>query len=77
MSATSTDELTTARPHSGPRHATTLLGRARRLQAQAEQVHPLLAGAYRRRGAELRLQAWALAVRSSAIDVDRFSAVAA
>lgn len=40
-------------------HSTTALrNRALRLGAQSGQVHPLLATAYRRRAAELRLEAW-------------------
>jgi hypothetical protein len=36
-----------------------LLARARSLRAQAGHVNPVLAEAYLRRAAELRLQAWA------------------
>jgi len=35
-----------------------LQGRARRLRSQADAVHPLLGEAYRRRAAELDVQAW-------------------
>lgn len=41
---------------------TSLQSRARRLRLEAELSHPLLAGAYRRRAAELDLQAWLEAV---------------
>jgi hypothetical protein len=45
-------------------HRTTdrLTGRARHLRAQAATTHPVLAEAYRRRAAELDLQAWLEAV---------------
>jgi hypothetical protein len=38
--------------------ATTMQGRARRLRAQAASLTPVLAETYRRRAAELDLQAW-------------------
>jgi hypothetical protein len=46
-----------------------LHGRARRLRSQAATVHPLLAGAYRRRAAELDLQALLEAVWNPPIDL--------
>ncbi|HEY8525870.1 MAG TPA: hypothetical protein VIL48_12940 [Acidimicrobiales bacterium] len=55
-----------------------LLARARSLRARAAQAHPLLAGAYRRRAAELQLEAWARTVRSSGpVDIDDVSSWAA
>jgi hypothetical protein len=41
---------------------TQLQGRARRLRSQAASLHPLLADTYRRRAAELDVQAWLEAV---------------
>ena len=38
--------------------AARLQGRARRLRTQAASLHPLLADAYRRRAAELDVEAW-------------------
>jgi hypothetical protein len=46
-----------------------LQGRARRLRQQAASLTPLLAQAYRRRAAELDLQAWLEAVWNPAIDL--------
>lgn len=46
-----------------------LQGRARRLRSQAVSLHPLLAQAYRRRAAELDLQAWLEAVWNPPIDL--------
>ena len=45
-----------------------LHGRASRLRSQAGALHPLLAGAYRRRAAELDLQALLDAVWNPPID---------
>ena len=45
-----------------------LHGRARRLRTQAATLHPLLAETYRRRAAELDVQAWLEAVWLPAID---------
>jgi hypothetical protein len=42
-----------------------LLARARSLRDEAQHVNPVLASAYRRRAAELRLEAWARAGRSA------------
>jgi hypothetical protein len=42
-----------------PSTTVALLARARSLRDQAVHVHPVVAQAYRRRAAELRLQAWA------------------
>jgi hypothetical protein len=44
--------------------AVSLAGRAQRMRRQADAVHPLVASAYRRRAAELRLAAWVGAVRA-------------
>jgi hypothetical protein len=46
-----------------------LHGRAHRLRSQAASLHPLLAGAYRRRAAELDLQALLEAVWNPPIDM--------
>lgn len=42
-----------------------LLGRARSLRAQAGSLPDVLAATYRRRAAELELQAWAVLAHSS------------
>lgn len=42
-----------------------LLARARSLRDEAQRVNPVLASAYRRRAAELRLEAWARAGRTA------------
>jgi hypothetical protein len=47
----------------------TLQGRARRLRQQAASQHPLLAAAYRRRAAELDLQAWLETVWNPPLDL--------
>jgi hypothetical protein len=54
----------TATGTTGPLHE-----RARRLRSQAASLHPLLAGAYRRRAAELDLQALLEAVWNPAMDM--------
>lgn len=46
-----------------------LRDRARRLRSQAALLHPLLAEAYRRRAAELDLQAWLESVWDPPIDL--------
>lgn len=46
-----------------------LQGRARRLRQQAASSPPLLAEAYRRRAAELDVQAWLEAVWNPPLDV--------
>jgi hypothetical protein len=46
-----------------------LQGRAQRLRSQAASLHPLLAGAYRRRAAELDLQALLEAVWNPPMDM--------
>jgi hypothetical protein len=48
---------------------TSLHGRARRLRKQAASLTPLLAEAYRRRAAELDLQAWLEAVWNPPLDL--------
>lgn len=45
-----------------------LRGRARRLRSQAASLHPLLAETYRRRAAELDVQAWLEAVWNPPMD---------
>lgn len=47
---------------------THLQRRARRLRSQAASVHPLVSDAYRRRAAELDLEAWLEAVWNPPID---------
>ena len=55
-----------------------LLARAEGHRAVATSVHPVLAGAYLRRAAELRLAAWLRAARSAPLDIDEvLSTVAA
>lgn len=54
-----------------------LLTRSRALRAQARHVHPVVAAAYRRRAAELQLEAWLHAVRRSPTDIDTFTTRAA
>lgn len=41
------------------RHVADLERRSTRLRAEAEQMHPVLAAAYRRRASELDLEVWA------------------
>lgn len=48
--------------------AAQLQGRARRLRSRAASLHPLVAETYRRRAAELDLQAWLEAVWNPPID---------
>lgn len=48
---------------------TSLQGRARRLRRQAASLSPLLAETYRRRAAELDLQAWLEAVWNPPLDL--------
>ena len=48
----------------------TLLSRAESHIETAGSVHPLVAGAYRRRAAELRLAAWVGALRTGPVTVD-------
>ena len=47
-----------------------LLAQAQSHRAVAKDVNPVLASAYLRRAAELRLTAWARAVRSAPVDID-------
>lgn len=47
-----------------------LLARAQGLRAVATRVNPVLANAYLRRAAELRLAAWARAARSAPLEID-------
>lgn len=47
-----------------------LQGRARRLRQQATSLHPVLAETYRRRAAELDLQAWLEAVWNPPTDLE-------
>lgn len=54
-----------------------LLERAARLRAEAEELHPVLAASYRRRAAELSLEAWARTVLYEPADVDSFTALTA
>jgi hypothetical protein len=55
-----------------------LLARAQGHRAVATYVNPVLANAYLRRAAELRLEAWVLAARSAPLGIDEvLSAVAA
>lgn len=54
-----------------------LLARARALNTQARHVNPVLAEAYRRRAAELRLEAWLRVARRSPADIDDFTTLAA
>lgn len=51
----------------------TLIRRARNLRAQARHVHPVLAASYRRRAAELSLEAWLRAIRSGPVEIDDFT----
>jgi hypothetical protein len=70
MSASATiTSPTVEHQHQRPREtAAALLARARSLRAEATRVDPVLADAYLRRAAELSLEAWARAVRHSAVD---------
>jgi hypothetical protein len=47
-----------------------LLARAQSLRAAAKHMNPVLADAYLRRAAELRLAAWARAVRAAPVGID-------
>jgi hypothetical protein len=47
-------------------HTAELTERAARLRVQAEDLGPIEATAFRRRAAELELEAWAVAVRAGA-----------
>ena len=66
-----TASITTLKPSNDTQSL--LVARAERLQAEASAVHPLLASTYRRRAAELRLEAWARAARLAPADVDAFT----
>jgi hypothetical protein len=57
--------------------AASLLARARTLRSQARKVNPVLADAYLRRAAELSLEAWARAVRSTPVDAGSVDAAIA
>ena len=50
--------------------AARLQGRARRLRTQAASLHPLVADAYRRRAAELDVEAWLEATWNPPVDLD-------
>lgn len=54
-----------------------LVARAERLRVVATDLHPVLAQTYRRRAAELKLEAWARAARVAPTEVDAFTSVAA
>jgi hypothetical protein len=61
-----------------PVSAVSLLARARALESRSGHAHPTLAGAYRRRAAELRLEAWLRAVKSTPPpDIEQFTSLAA
>jgi hypothetical protein len=71
---------TGTRPPAGglPVSAVSLLARARALESRSGHLHPTLAGAYRRRAAELRLEAWLRAVKSTPPpDIEHFTTLAA
>lgn len=57
--------------------AAPLVARAHRLRAIAVVLNPILADAYRRRAAELSLEAWARAAGSVPVAVDDFTVAAA
>jgi hypothetical protein len=58
----------------GPQVSTVaLLARARCLRAQAGRVNPVLAEAYLRRSAELRMEAWARAARRAPTPLEGFA----
>ena len=48
----------------------TLLARAESLNQGARSVHPMVATAYRRRAAELKVAAWLGALRTAPVPVD-------
>jgi hypothetical protein len=50
-----------------------LVARARSLRTQAGHVHPVLAAAYRRRAAELQMEAWARAARRAPASPDDYA----
>ena len=68
MSAPATNTNPTVEDQRPRETAASLLARARTLRADAARVNPVLADAYLRRAAELSLEAWARAVRLSAVD---------
>jgi hypothetical protein len=58
-------------PHDDMRTAVvTLLARAESLDHGAQNVHPMVASAYRRRAAELKFAAWLGALRTAPVPVD-------
>ena len=59
-----------AEPLSEYESAVSMLARAQGLRIEARHVHPVLANAYLRRAAELRLAAWARAASSAPLDID-------
>lgn len=59
-----TTATTTSDATAVDRRAADLTERAARLRAQADDLGPVEAMAFRRRAAELELEAWALMVRS-------------
>lgn len=79
MTRTSTQAAAQLTVERGDRHQTagSLLAHSRRLRAEAATVNPVLADAYMRRAAELRLEAWARAVRSTPIETDSVEAAIA
>jgi hypothetical protein len=50
-----------------------LVARARSLRVQAAHVNPVLADAYRRRAAELQMEAWARAARRERVSPDDYA----
>ena len=68
----------TSDPSGNYERSAVLLARAQGHRAVAPYVNAVLANAYLRRAAELRLAAWAVAARSAPLDIDDIlSAVAA
>lgn len=66
--------MSTNAANTTPVSSVSLLARARSLRARAPYVHPVVAEAYLRRAAELRLEAWARVVRSGPLEIDDVSA---
>jgi hypothetical protein len=69
----------TAHPSTGLRTTpgtVSLLARARRLRARAQLVNPIVAQAYLRRAAELKLEAWAQVGRLAPAGTDDSPAAA-
>ena len=66
-----------ARPATVQVSTVSLLARARSLHSRAAEVNPILAHAYLRRAAELRMEAWARTARRAPAALEDFATAAA